>query len=70
MLSKLLLKGTFLSNDKLCTTLSLEKNKDYYVGITSCEPLKIILTVRGRNVRPNIINWSFKIVMTSAVYLY
>lgn len=56
MLSKLLLKGTFLSNDKLCTTLSLEKNKDYYIGITSCESLKIKLTVRGRNVRPNIIN--------------
>lgn len=56
MLSKLLLKGILLSNGKFCTTLSLEKRENYYTSITSYESLKIRLTVRGRNVRPNIIN--------------
>lgn len=66
--AKITPKGHIVSNGKFRTTLSLEKSKKYYIGITSCESLKIKLTVRGKNVKPNIINWSFKIFMTSAVY--
>jgi len=56
MLSKLLPRGTFLSDSNFCTTMSLERIKNYYGGINSYESLNIRLTVRGRNVRPNIIN--------------
>lgn len=49
-----------MNNGKFFTTLSLDKSRTYYTGITSCESLKIKITDNGRKVRPSKINWSIK----------
>lgn len=61
-------KGTFLKNGKFFTTKFREKQNHWHIGITSCESLKMKITDNGRNVRPSVINWGFKIFMTFTAY--